>query len=283
MGTLIKSAPFGKTKDGKDVTIYRIGNSKGSYVDVLDYGVTIVGFNTRTREGDLVDIVSSYNEFSKYEVSSLGKIVVEGDIKQDFQKEVWDVAEIGDNYISFFIHSDDRNLNIACKVRFMEFDRLVFDYSSSISDNEKINVSHNLTFHLGSDDTDKLKIRAFTPKCIVDGNLLETEKSGFDGKNYNALNDEQELVLFDDKSIIHPFAEILFEGNELTLSTYSTMDVNKLKCTNRGICSTMSFKDIPLREKDEPFTYRTVYGVDLKFREGQAVLNPMMFFNGNNK
>ncbi len=74
---MITKKIFGKTATGEDVSIFRMTNSKGEYVDVLDYGCTIVSLCVRDKNGVLTDVCLGYNTVAEYENNGgyLGSII----------------------------------------------------------------------------------------------------------------------------------------------------------------------------------------------------------------
>ena len=60
---------FGKTADGRQVSVYRITNAEGAYVDVLDYGCTLQSICVPDREGNLTDVCLGYDTVAEYEAN----------------------------------------------------------------------------------------------------------------------------------------------------------------------------------------------------------------------
>lgn len=63
----MKQTIFGKTKDGKTVTLYTIRNQKGMRADIMDYGGTIVSLHVPDATGKDVDVVLGYDTVKEYE------------------------------------------------------------------------------------------------------------------------------------------------------------------------------------------------------------------------
>jgi aldose 1-epimerase len=58
--------PYGKTKEGEDVTIYTLGNAAGMRARILDYGGTVVSLEVPDREGKLADVVLGFSKLEDY-------------------------------------------------------------------------------------------------------------------------------------------------------------------------------------------------------------------------
>ncbi len=63
----IESSLFGKTKEGKDVTAYKISNNKGAYITVLDYGAILKDVVVPDKNGNLTDVALGYDTVEAYE------------------------------------------------------------------------------------------------------------------------------------------------------------------------------------------------------------------------
>lgn len=63
----IDSTEFGQTKDGKPVTEYKITNSSGSYISVLNFGAILKNIAVPDKNGKLTDVVLGYDNLADYE------------------------------------------------------------------------------------------------------------------------------------------------------------------------------------------------------------------------
>ncbi|MBO5248868.1 MAG: galactose mutarotase [Clostridia bacterium] len=63
----VQGKEFGRTADGRTVTVYRITNKNGAYVDVLDYGCTLQSICVPNRDGTLTDVCLGYDTVTEYE------------------------------------------------------------------------------------------------------------------------------------------------------------------------------------------------------------------------
>ena len=62
----VKSKPFGKTTDGKEVTLYELLNDNGLRATVMDYGAILVDLEVPDRDGKLADINLGFDELEPY-------------------------------------------------------------------------------------------------------------------------------------------------------------------------------------------------------------------------
>lgn len=58
---------FGKTADGKNISLFTVKNTKGTEMKVTDYGAIMVSLFVKDREGNLVDVVLGYEDGSDYQ------------------------------------------------------------------------------------------------------------------------------------------------------------------------------------------------------------------------
>lgn len=72
-----KSA-FGCTKNGEQVSLYRLEHESGACLEVLDYGCRIHRLLVPDREGALTDVILGYGKLSEYEADTSGQGAVIG-------------------------------------------------------------------------------------------------------------------------------------------------------------------------------------------------------------
>ena len=68
--TKITKEPFGRTKDGREVSRWTLTNAAGMTVRVLEYGCTIQSIVVPDRDGNPVDVVLGYDDLAGYEAGS---------------------------------------------------------------------------------------------------------------------------------------------------------------------------------------------------------------------
>lgn len=135
----MKNRAFGVNRRGENATLYTFENKNGMVMEVTDFGATLFSLLVPDGKGNLVDVVLGYDDPQGYEGPSgtffgatvgrnanrigQAKFVINGKEYQfdkndngkhnlhsgfDFQSfRVWQVKSIGDNTITFGIHSPD--------------------------------------------------------------------------------------------------------------------------------------------------------------------------------
>ena len=63
----VKTASFGKTKEGKEVTLYTIENKNGMRADLIDLGANLVNLFVKGADGVERDIVLGFDTVEGYE------------------------------------------------------------------------------------------------------------------------------------------------------------------------------------------------------------------------
>lgn len=63
----IEVIDFGQTRDGESVKLYRLENSRGMKVGIIDYGATIVSVDVPDREGEIDDVVLGFDSIEGYQ------------------------------------------------------------------------------------------------------------------------------------------------------------------------------------------------------------------------
>ncbi|MGV8093641.1 MAG: aldose epimerase family protein [Mangrovibacterium sp.] len=64
----ITTRPFGTTLLGDSVTLYRLTNHSGAYMEVIDYGCRVLDINVPDRNGTLDDVVPGYGSLKDFEL-----------------------------------------------------------------------------------------------------------------------------------------------------------------------------------------------------------------------
>jgi aldose 1-epimerase len=62
----IEKEQFGQLPDGRAVTLYRLSNPSGMFVEILDYGGIIVRLFVPDRNGNLDDVVLGFDSLDGY-------------------------------------------------------------------------------------------------------------------------------------------------------------------------------------------------------------------------
>jgi aldose 1-epimerase len=66
----IHSEPWGKTKDGQQVTLYTLQNRNGMEAKIIDYGGIVVSLTAPDRSGQFADVVLGFDKLSDYETKN---------------------------------------------------------------------------------------------------------------------------------------------------------------------------------------------------------------------
>ncbi len=131
---------FGKTADGREVSLYTLKNANGMQAVLTDFGAIIVRLLVPGKDGELDDVVLGYDKVSDYEVNNpfFGAVIgpsanriggasfeidgvtynidvndgvnnLHSHIQKGYHKLIWD-AECGDNSVTFTLADTDGNL-----------------------------------------------------------------------------------------------------------------------------------------------------------------------------
>lgn len=63
----VEALPFGSLSTGEPVTLYRLSNSSGASMEIIDYGCRIVSISVPDRNGTLDDVVMGYGDIESFE------------------------------------------------------------------------------------------------------------------------------------------------------------------------------------------------------------------------
>lgn len=218
----IRHQTFGITKDGKPVTLYTLTNSKGNYVNFLDYGAAIQSIIIHDRSGAPVDVALGYDTVTEYEngrdyfgaligrvanrlerarfdlgsktytlaVNDRGKNHLHGGLK-GFDKYVYQ-TKILDDGIRFFRTSPNMeegypgNLYVSVTYRFSDNDILSVHYEAQSDQATPVNLTNHSYFNLngqGSGSVENHMLR------ILADFFTENTNEGFPNGNIVSVTD----------------------------------------------------------------------------------------------
>ena len=179
---------FGKTADGRTVSVYRITNVNGAYVDVLDYGCTLQSICVPDQDGNLVDVCLGYDTVAEYEANDgyLGAFIgrhanrikegkftlngvdytlavnngpnhLHGGLK-GFDKVVWDTSVASDRLLFSYTSPDGEEgypgtLVLSVIYSFDDNNALTLTYDAVCNKDTVINLTNHCYFNLNGAGT----------------------------------------------------------------------------------------------------------------------------------
>ncbi|ORX53701.1 aldose 1-epimerase [Piromyces finnis] len=189
----ISKEHFGKTKDGKEVSLYTLKNGKGMEAVITDFGAILVNLLVKNNKGEVKDVVLGFDKFEDYESNpaffgstvgpsanriAKGECVIEGkkyqliknndgnnlhsDYEIGFHKQMW-TAEILENIngVKFSYEMPDGlvglpgNMKVSVTYSLTEDNELKLEYEG-VSDKATIfNLTNHSYFDLAGHDAGK--------------------------------------------------------------------------------------------------------------------------------
>ncbi len=187
---VISSKPFCRMPDGTAVTVYRLENSSGSTVDIIDWGAAVVGMKVPDRRGEHFDVVLGFADPAEYEFNAPGFGIIAGRYanrighaefelagrkyrlpancrggcclhggERGFGRQLWQARAI-DGALVLTLHSPDGDQGFPgnCEVKVVyhltEHHELVIDYFAESDRDTVINLTNHTYFNL--DDSDRI-------------------------------------------------------------------------------------------------------------------------------
>ena len=185
---MITSESFGIMHDGTEVTLYRVTNRQGAYVELLDYGCTVRAIVVPDRDGKMTDVCLGYDTIREYEENDgcLGAVVgrhanriAKGQFKigektyqvvcnngpnhlhggtRGFDKYVWK-AEPSENAVRFSRLSPDGeegypgSLQVSVTYRWNDRNELQLQYGAVSDRDTVLNLTNHTYFNLAGGGT----------------------------------------------------------------------------------------------------------------------------------
>ena len=184
----VQSKLFGKTDDGKEVTLYELVNADGLRATVMDYGAILVDLQVPDRDGKLADINLGFDELEpyikrnplfgavvgryanrienagftidgiEYKITpNAGKNHIHGGNKKRFDKVVWKGKKIRTDKgagVQFFYLSRDGdegfpgNLNCTVTYTLTNNNELKINYQATTDKSTVVNLTNHAYFNL---------------------------------------------------------------------------------------------------------------------------------------
>ena len=181
---------FGKTKDGETISLYRLENSSGAHIEVMDFGCRIRSICVPDKNGVLTDVCLGYLTAEDYEADdcSLGAAVgryanriggagfdlngVHYDLAKNdngknslhsgpdyYHKRFWEVEEYDAGHISLLLHSPDGDqgypgaLDMHVTYTLDDDNTLTIHYEAVPDQDTVINMTNHSYFNLNGHDS----------------------------------------------------------------------------------------------------------------------------------
>ena len=227
---------FGTTENGRKARMYTMKNDAGTTVSVTDYGAALVNVIVKGQDGIPLDVVLGYDDAAGYErggasigatvgrsanriggaqieiggkTYSLGKNDNGNNLHSGpdyYNKRLWEVAENGDDHVTFLLHSPDGDqgypgaLDMYVTYSLDEDNMLTIHYEAAPDQDTVINMTNHSYFNLNGHDsgsvldhTVMLAADAFTPadeESIPTGEIRPVEGTPMDFRTAKKLGEE---------------------------------------------------------------------------------------------
>lgn len=181
----MESKNFGITKNGQNAKIYTFRNHNGMEMSVSDFGATLLSLKVPDTSGKQVDVVLGYDSLAEYEGDSgtyfgatvgrnanrIGKAtfsignklytLAKNDGENNLHSgpdgysfRVWQVEQVGENSITFVLHSPDGDqgypgaLELRVRYTLTENNTVGIEYKGVSTEDTIINVTNHSYFNL---------------------------------------------------------------------------------------------------------------------------------------
>jgi len=200
----IEKKPFGKTADGKPVTLYTLSNNQGNTVELIDYGAIVVSINVPDRSGKKTNVTAGFSSIDGYlerhpyfgatvgrfcNRIAMGKFSLEGKTyslavnngpnhlhggEVGFDKRMWQVAEVkADNSVGLkftYVSPDGEEgypgtLTTVAEYRWDNNNCLTLDLQATTDKPTVLNLTNHAYFNLGGAGSGTIHQHELTLAC----------------------------------------------------------------------------------------------------------------------
>lgn len=190
---------FGTARDGKEVYAFTLENENGVKARVINFGAVLVNLYVPDADGNVADVVLGFDKLEDYygngsffgatigpSANRIGNASFQIDGKtyqvdvndgpnnlhshkeQGYHKRVWDVADIGENSVTFSLEAPDGdmgfpgNKKISLAYSLSADNRLKLAYHAESDANTLINMTNHTYFNLSGHQADKIEDHILT-------------------------------------------------------------------------------------------------------------------------
>jgi len=200
----IDKKPFGKTADGKSVTLYTLKNDSGNTVELIDYGAIVVSINVPNKAGNRTNVTAGFSTIDGYlqrhpyfgatvgrfcNRIAKGKFTLDGKTynlatnngpnhlhggEVGFDKRMWTVSEVkGDGSVGLrftYVSPDGEegypgNLTTVAEYRWDNQNCLTLDLSATTDKPTVLNLTNHAYFNLGGARSGTIHDHELTLSC----------------------------------------------------------------------------------------------------------------------
>ena len=284
MSNLLTTQDFGVTKHGEKVTLYRIENTAGCYVEILNYNCIVKSIFVTDNKSKLQNVCLGYNTLAEYEadtrnIGAIVNICPEKDANCKLTGTVWNTAETGENFVLFNRLSPDGQ-ELSVRYMWVDYNRLVIDVNAKSNENTPASLTSNIHFNLDGEKTlAGCNFRVFADKVAetsngqYTGKLLAAAEAGFDGESFRNIEAEGYTgILVSEGEKIRPFMELNSLTCGISLTSYGTAPALHVNLTHEPGTAVLQHQLAIFAGKAEPSSaeaqdckelkQRIVYGLD---------------------
>ena len=110
----VTKSVFGKSPEGREISLYTLSNSKGMQAKVTDLGANLVGILVPDVQGVTADVTLGFDSVDRYTLDGVDYRMDQNDgpnnlhthIELGFHKRIWDAVP-GDNSVTFSLEDED--------------------------------------------------------------------------------------------------------------------------------------------------------------------------------
>ena len=283
MNQMIQREPYGVTADGRQVTLFRICNSTGSYAEVLDYGCTVLSMCVRQRDGRRRNVISAVGSLPALAAlgGTWGSVTALGRELPNLWDTVWEASEGEDDSVVFTTRPPEAGgrLALTVRVRMKDHDRLVLDYAVETQEECSLELTHRLCFCMNGEDVESThKMRVFARQETGEDGQLRPASEEVSPMEYRPVRKGRHCYAAAGEEI-HPFVELAADSNDLVLTAYARTEAMEMETAPEGAWFTARELTPPALQPGQRRESRTVYGMDLLYHPGDGLAaNPFMMF-----
>ncbi|MCX4371493.1 hypothetical protein [uncultured Oscillibacter sp.] len=217
--------PFGTTRNGESVSLFRIPNSTNDYIELSTYGCALKSVCIHTSDGSMQNVLAEPSSLAEDEASPAFRGVVsleDSELSGALSHAVWNVAETGENHVFLTcrVRAGTGEIAVGARVMWVNLNRLVMDLFVTPEHDAALNICSELMLRAGS--AGGYALRTFCPKYRAGGEWQTVAQSPYRDLQFQSLTG---AVCFSapEGSGVGPMAELTEPAVQTAISIYGNL------------------------------------------------------------
>lgn len=259
--------PFGTTRNGEPVSLFRIPNSTNDYIELSTYGCALKSVCIHTSDGSMRNILAEPSALAEDEASPAFRGVLslgDPEFSCALSHTVWDVTETGENHVFLTcrICAGTGEIAVGARVMWVNLNRLVMDFFVTPEHDTALNISGELALHAGS--AGNYALRTFCPRYCAGGEWQAVAESPYRDMGFQPLTGPVSFSV-PESGDVSPMAELTDMGIQTAISIYGNLPLLSAAPLENRVQILQTLVEPVTLQSGQTCSSRIIFGFDRLF------------------